>query len=124
MYPADLRYTKDHEWVRVSGDTAEIGITDFAQRQLGDVVYVELPDVGQTITAGATFGTIESVKAVSDLYAPMSGEVVATNEGVKAHPEVVNAQPHESWMIKIRLRDGAETAPLLNASDYERLVTA
>src|SRR4051812_49736958 len=93
-YPSDLKYTKDHEWIRISGDTAEIGITDFAQQQLGDVVYVELPEAGQSLTAGQSFGSIESVKAVSELFAPMSGEVVEVNPALKDHPETVNSQPH------------------------------
>src|SRR5215216_6036022 len=97
-YPIDLKYTKDHEWIRISGDTAEIGITDYAQRQLGDVVYVELPDVGRTIGAGEAFGSIESVKAVSELFAPMSGQVIETNVDLKNHPEAVNTHPHTTWM--------------------------
>src|SRR5688500_2319916 len=105
VYPTDLKYTKDHEWIRVSGDSAEVGITDYAQQQLGDVVYVELPEVGRKITAGESFGSIESVKAVSELFAPMSGEIVEVNPSVKDHPEEVNKQPHATWMVKIRLSD-------------------
>src|SRR5215208_2122109 len=96
-YPTDRKYTKDHEWIRVSGDTAEIGITEYAQQQLGDVVYVDLPDVGKQVTAGDSFGSIESVKAVSELFAPMTGEVVEVNSGLKDHPERVNSDPHEAW---------------------------
>ena len=118
-YPTDLKYTKDHEWIRVAGDTAEVGITDFAQQQLGDVVYIELPEVGRAITAGETFGSIESVKAVSELFAPMSGEVVAVNQELVTHPEVVNARPHESWMIKVKLADPADAGALLDAAQYE-----
>jgi glycine cleavage system H protein len=118
-YPSDLKYTKDHEWIRISGDTAEIGITDYAQQQLGDVVYVELPDVGRTIAAGESFGSIESVKAVSELFAPMDGEVVAVNEALTSHPEVVNSAPHESWMIKVKLSDPSKTGELLDAGTYE-----
>ncbi len=126
-YPVDLKYTKDHEWTRISGDTAEIGITDYAQQQLGDVVYLDLPDVGRAITAGESFGSIESVKAVSELFAPMTGEVVAVNEELKNHPEVVNSRPHDSWMIKVRLAspagsgaDGvAADATLMDAGQYE-----
>ena len=118
-YPSDLKYTKDHEWIRISGDTAEIGITDYAQQQLGDVVYVELPDVGRTIAAGDSFGSIESVKAVSELFAPMDGEVVAVNEALKSHPEVVNSAPHDSWMIKVKLSDPSNTGELLDAGTYE-----
>lgn len=118
-YPADLKYTKDHEWIRVSGDTAEVGITDYAQQQLGDVVYLDLPDVGRTIAAGESFGSIESVKAVSELFAPMSGEVVAVNDALKNHPETVNKDPHASWMVKVKLANPAETAALMDASQYE-----
>jgi glycine cleavage system H protein len=118
-YPADLKYTKDHEWIRLSGETAEVGITDYAQQQLGDVVYVELPDVGKTIAAGETFGSIESVKAVSELFAPMSGEVVAVNEELTNHPEVVNSNPHGTWMIRVRLTNASESDVLLDAGQYE-----
>jgi len=121
-YPTDLQYTKDHEWIRVTGDTADIGITDYAQRQLGDVVFVELPEVGRTITAGESFGSIESVKAVSELFAPMAGEVVAVNPQLKDHPESVNSAPHETWMVKIRLNDSAARESLMDAAAYETLV--
>ena len=121
-YPADLHYTKDHEWIRVAGDTADIGITDYAQRQLGDVVYVELPDVGKTITEGESFGSIESVKAVSELFAPLSGEVVAVNPQLKDHPESVNSAPHETWMVRVRLADQGGRESLLDAAAYEALV--
>jgi glycine cleavage system H protein len=119
MYPADLKYTKDHEWIRLEGDTGAIGITNFAQLQLGDVVYVDLPEVGTQISAGQTFGTIESVKAVSELYAPVSGEVVDVNAALKDKPEDVNARPHDSWMIKVRLANAAETAGLMDAAAYQ-----
>ena len=119
MYPAELKYTKDHEWVRVEGDTGTIGITNFAQLQLGDVVYVELPEVGAQLSAGQTFGTIESVKAVSELYAPVSGEVVDVNTALKDTPESINATPHEAWMIKIRLATAAETGELMDAAAYQ-----
>jgi glycine cleavage system H protein len=121
MYPADRQYTKDHEWIRISGDTAEIGITDFAQQQLGDVVYVDLPEAGRTITAGDSFGTIESVKAVSELYAPMSGEVIEVNGHLKDHPEAVNSDPHGTWMIKVRLSDANDRAGLLDSGAYQDL---
>ncbi len=121
MYPADLKYTKDHEWVRVEGDTGVVGITDFAQQQLGDVVYVDLPEVGSKLSAGQTFGTIESVKAVSELYAPLSGEVVEVNTALKDKPELVNTTPHDAWMIKVRLSDPGETGALLDASAYQSL---
>ena len=118
-YPDDRKYTKDHEWVRLGGDLAEVGITDFAQQQLGDVVYVELPEVGAQITAGQTFGTIESVKAVSELFAPVSGSVVDVNGGLKDRPEAVNSQPHDTWMIKVRPSNPDETGSLLSAAQYE-----
>jgi glycine cleavage system H protein len=118
-YPADRKYTKDHEWIRVNGETGEIGITDYAQQQLGDVVYVELPEVGRTIAAGESFGSIESVKAVSELFAPMSGEVVAVNEELKSHPEVVNTDPHGAWMIKVKLASPTDSGGLLDASQYQ-----
>lgn len=121
-YPSDRKYTRDHEWIRVSGDTAEIGITDFAQQQLGDVVYVELPDAGAQVTAGQAFGSIESVKAVSELFAPMAGEVVDVNANLKAHPEVVNRDPHGTWMIKIRLSTPGEAAGLLDSAQYQELL--
>lgn len=122
-YPSDLKYTKDHEWIRISGDTAEIGITDYAQQQLGDVVYVELPDVGRQLNTGDSFGSIESVKAVSELFAPMGGQVIEVNPSLKDHPEAVNARPHESWMIKVRLSDRDALSSLLDSAGYERLVT-
>jgi glycine cleavage system H protein len=121
-YPSDLKYTKDHEWIRIAGDTAEIGITDYAQQQLGDVVYVELPDIGRTITAGEAFGTIESVKAVSELFAPMSGTVTGTNAELKDHPEKVNSEPHGTWMVKVKLSDPGAAADLLDAAHYEQLL--
>jgi len=121
-YPDDRRYTKDHEWIRVSGDTAEVGITDFAQQQLGDVVYVELPEVGTRVTAGQPFGSIESVKAVSELFAPMGGQVVEVNGHLKQHPEVVNGDPHATWMIKVRLSNPGEAAGLLDSTQYQTLL--
>ena len=118
-YPSDRKYTKDHEWIRVAGDTGEIGITDYAQQQLGDVVYVELPEVGRKVTAGESFGSIESVKAVSELFAPMSGEVVEVNDSLKNRPEVVNSDPHGTWMIKVRLASPSDSGALLDASQYQ-----
>ncbi len=120
-YPAGYKYTKDHEWIDLSGDRGKVGITDFAQAQLGDVVYMELPEVGATIKVGQSFGTIESVKAVSELYAPVSGEVVEVNAALKQKPEAVNSDPHGSWMIVIKLSNAAETAGLLDAVAYEAL---
>jgi glycine cleavage system H protein len=123
-YPADLKYTKDHEWIRLGGEIAEIGITDFAQDQLGDVIYVELPDVGRKVQAGESFGSIESVKAVSELFAPMGGEVVEVNPAVRDHPEAVNAKPHETWMVKLRLSDPQAAGSLLDSAQYEALTRA
>jgi glycine cleavage system H protein len=119
MYPADLKYTKDHEWIRLEGDTGAVGITHFAQQQLGDVVYVDLPEVGTTLTAGQTFGTIESVKAVSELYAPVAGDVVEVNTALKDRPEDVNSKPHETWMIKVRLANAADANGLMDAAAYQ-----
>ena len=121
-YPSGLKYTKDHEWVDLSGDRGKIGITDYAQRQLGDVVYIELPEVGAMVKQGQSFGTIESVKAVSELYAPLSGEVVEVNTALKDKPEVVNANPHGSWMIVLKPSVPGEAAALLDAASYEALV--
>jgi glycine cleavage system H protein len=122
MVPADLRYTKDHEWVRVDGDTATIGVTDFAANQLGDVVFVDLPAVGRAVEQFATFGVVESVKAVSDLYAPLSGEVLEVNGELASKPELVNNDPFgEGWMIKVRVGDAAQVAGLLDAAGYEQL---
>jgi glycine cleavage system H protein len=123
MYPADRKYTKDHEWVRIAGDTAEIGITDFAQQQLGDVVYVDLPDPGKAIAAGESFGSIESVKAVSELYAPLSGEVIEVNGNLKDKPEAVNKDPHGTWMIKIRLARGGDQGSLLDSGQYQQILS-
>ena len=118
-YPAAFRYTKDHEWIEVSGDRGTIGITDYAQQQLGDVVYIDLPDVGSTVSAGQSFGTIESVKAVSELYAPVSGEVTDVNKALGEKPETVNSNPHESWMIAIKVSGGDDD--LLDATQYAEL---
>ncbi len=121
-YPATFKYTKDHEWIEVSGDRAKVGVTDHAQKQLGDVVYVELPDVGATLRQGESFGTIESVKAVSELYSPVSGEVVDVNTTLKDRPETVNADPHGTWMIILKLTSPAEADSLLDADQYSDLV--
>ncbi|MDP8949848.1 MAG: glycine cleavage system protein GcvH [Actinomycetota bacterium] len=119
--PEELQYTKSHEWVRTEGDTATIGITDHAQEELGDIVYVELPEQGETFDAGDSFGTIESVKAVSDLYTPVGGEVVEVNEALDDSPENINEDPYgEGWIVKLRVSD--EGAGLLSASDYEQLL--
>ena len=125
MVPTDLRYTKDHEWVRVNGEEATVGITEYAATQLGDIVFVELPDVGRALTQAATFGVVESVKAVSDLFAPVGGEVVATNEALSGSPEQVNADPYgEGWMIRVRLTEPGEVDELLDAAAYDALVAA
>jgi glycine cleavage system H protein len=121
-YPTDLKYTKDHEWIRLEGDTGAIGITDFAQQQLGDVVYVDLPAEGSALVSGQVFGTIESVKAVSELFAPVSGEVVEVNTGLKDRPEDVNRKPHDTWMIKVKMSDAAEASSLLDPATYEALL--
>lgn len=121
-YPANLKYTKDHEWVELSGDTGKVGITDYAQQQLGDVVYMELPEVGARLKQGQSFGTIESVKAVSELYSPVSGEVVDVNTALKEKPEAVNKDPHGSWMVVIRLANAGEAGTLLDASQYQALI--
>jgi glycine cleavage system H protein len=120
-YPDDLRYTKDHEWIRLNGDRGQVGVTDFAQKQLGDVVFIELPEVGHGLRQGESFGTIESVKAVSELYSPVSGEVIEVNTNLVTRPEIVNADPHGSWMIVIRLSNPGEVAGLLSAEQYAEL---
>ena len=124
MYPTDYRYTKDHEWIKVPGDTGTIGITDYAQHELGDVVFVELPAAGTKITAGKTFGTIESVKAVSEIYAPVSGEVVETNTALTKAPETVNSDPHGAgWLVKIKLSNPAEVSGLMDAAAYQAFIS-
>ena len=123
MVPGDLRYTKDHEWVRVDGDEAVVGITQFAADQLGDIVFVELPAAGRALEQHATFGVVESVKAVSDLFAPVAGEVVAANDALGGAPELVNTDPYgEGWMLRVRLADAAQVEGLLDAAAYEQLV--
>lgn len=122
MVPGDLRYTKEHEWVRVDGDEAVVGITEFAAHQLGDIVFVELPAVGRSLAAEATFGVVESVKAVSDLFAPLAGEVVATNGALGGQPELVNTDPYgEGWMLRLKVADAAQLDGLLDAAAYEQL---
>ena len=125
MVPADLRYTKDHEWVRVAGDVATVGITAYAAEQLGDIVFVELPDVGRVLAQAATFGVVESVKAVSDLFAPVGGEVLERNDELAAKPELVNDDPYDGgWMVRLRLADPAEVDRLLGPDAYDLLVAA
>jgi len=121
--PEGLKYTKDHEWVKVEGDVAIIGITDFAQGELGDIVYVEVETVGETLAAEDTFGTVEAVKTVSDLFMPISGEVIEFNEGLEGEPEKVNSDPYgDGWMIKVRMSDASELDNLLDAAAYKNLV--
>ena len=122
MYPKDRHYTKDHEWIEVSDASARVGITDYAQQQLGDVVFVELPEVGQIFEQGAQFGSIESVKAVSDLYCPVAGRVVEVNGTLVDHPKRVNADPHAAWMVVLELKTPGQTSGLLDAVAYAELV--
>jgi len=123
MYPEDRRYTKEHEWVRLEGDRGIVGITDYAQEQLGDVVFLELPEVGRKLSPGEGFGTVESVKAVSELYSPVAGEVVEVNSALSQKPEVVNSDPHgAAWMIKVKLADPAAVAGLMDARAYQAYV--
>jgi|SRR5579862_1618150 len=121
-YPADYKYTKEHEWLKIDGSTGTIGITDYAQNSLGDIVFVELPKVGTEITAGKTFGSVESVKAVSDLFAPVSGTVTEINEALNTAPEQVNKDANKAWMIKVTLKDPGEASGLLSSGDYEKFV--
>jgi glycine cleavage system H protein len=119
MYPSDRKYTKEHEWVKIEGSEARVGITDYAQKQLGDVVYLDLPDTGRTLNKGESFGSVESVKAVSDLYSPVSGEVTEVNKALTEKPEAVNSDPHGSWMIAMKVTGG--TDDLLTAEQYAEL---
>ena len=123
--PAELKYTKDHEWVRIEGDTATIGITDFAQGELGDIVYVEIETVGETVDQEAVFGTVEAVKTVSDLFMPLTGEVLELNAALEAQPELVNKDPYgDGWMVKVRIADSGQVASLLDAEAYKPLIGA
>ena len=125
MYPEEYRYTKEHEWIRAEGDTAVIGITFHAQKELGDIVYVELPKTGSSVTAGKSMGSVESVKAVSEIFAPASGEVLEVNEELASKPEKLNDDPHgAAWLVKIRLRDPAEVGGLLTAAAYQEYIAA
>jgi glycine cleavage system H protein len=120
MYPQNYRYTKEHEWVLIEGDTGTVGITHHAQEQLGDIVYIDLPKLGTRLQKGAVMGSVESVKAVSDIYSPVSGEVIAVNESLSNTPEVLNQDPHgQGWLVKLKLADPNEAASLLNAAEYE-----
>jgi len=121
-YPTDRKYTKEHEWIQVNGNAATVGITDYAQQSLGDIVFVETPKVGTELTVGKTFGTVESVKAVSDLFAPASGTVTEVNADLATSPEKVNSDAHGSWMLKMTLKNPSELDALLSAADYEKFV--
>ena len=124
MYPSDYRYTKEHEWIKVDGATGTIGITDYAQHELGDVVFVEMPAVGAAITAGKVFGTVESVKAVSEIFAPVSGEVIETNATLTSAPETLNSDPHVAgWLIKVTLANPGEASGLMDAAAYQAFVS-
>jgi glycine cleavage system H protein len=123
MYPENLKYTKEHEWIEVEGDRAKVGITEYAQQQLGDVVYVELPEIGASFSTAAVFGSIESVKAVSELFCPVGGEVVDINQDVVDSPELVNQAPHDkAWLMVIKMTDPSVVETLLSASDYQKYV--
>jgi glycine cleavage system H protein len=124
-FPADLKYTKDHEWIRIEGDKATIGITDFAQKELGDIVYVDVNTIGETVEKDAVFGTVEAVKTVSDLFMPVSGEVLEMNKDIDSAPESVNQDPYgKGWMIKIKLTNTSEVAGLLDVNAYKALIGA
>lgn len=123
--PSELKYTKDHEWVRIEGDTATIGITDFAQGELGDIVYVEVDALDETLDREEVFGTVEAVKTVSDLFLPVSGEIIAFNEALEEEPEVVNSDPYgDGWMIRVKMSDPSEADDLLSAEAYKELIGA
>ncbi len=121
-YPTEYRYTREHEWISVDGAIGLIGITDYAQNSLGDIVFVDVPKVGDTVTANATFGSVESVKAVSDLFSPVSGKVTAVNEELKTAPDKINQDPHGTWIIKVELSNPAEVGTLLDAAAYEAFI--
>jgi len=124
-FPADLKYTKDHEWVKINGSEATVGITDFAQRELGDIVYVDVNTIGEEVAKEAVFGTVEAVKTVSDLFMPLSGEVLEVNKDIDAAPESVNNDPYgKGWMIRIRMTNEAEVSELLSVEDYKKLIGA
>jgi glycine cleavage system H protein len=122
-YPENYRYTREHEWIELDGSVGTIGITDYAQNSLGDIVYVDVPKVGDPVTAHQTFGSVESVKAVSDLYSPVTGTVTATNEELKTSPDKINEAPHTAWIIKVELADVAEFGKLLTAAEYEAFIS-
>ncbi len=121
-YPANYRYTREHEWIALDGSIGSVGITDYAQNSLGDIVYVDVPKVGDAVSANQVFGSVESVKAVSDLYSPVTGAVTATNDELKSSPDKINEAPHETWIIKVELADPAEFDKLLDAAAYEAFI--
>ena len=121
-YPANYRYTREHEWIQLDGTIGTIGITDYAQNSLGDIVYVDVPKVGDKVTANSTFGSVESVKAVSDLFSPVTGKVTEVNETLKTEPDRINQDPHGTWIIKVELANPAEIASLLDAAAYEAFI--
>ena len=121
-YPANYRYTREHEWIELTGNIGAVGITDYAQKSLGDIVYVDAPKIGDPVTANATFGSVESVKAVSDLFSPVTGTVVAVNEELKNSPDKINEDPHGAWIIKVELADPAQLNALLDAAAYEAFI--
>jgi glycine cleavage system H protein len=124
MYPSDYRYTKDHEWIKVSGETGTVGITDYAQHELGDVVFVELPAAGKQVAAGKIFGTIESVKAVSEIFAPVSGDVIEANAALANTPEIINTDPHGAgWLIKMKLSNPTDVSGLMDAAAYQAFIS-
>jgi glycine cleavage system H protein len=122
-YPTNYRYTREHEWIAVDGNIGTVGITDYAQNSLGDIVYVDMPKVGDSVTANSTFGSVESVKAVSDLYSPVSGTVTEANEVLKTEPDKINSAPHETWIIKVELSDPGQVSALLDAAAYEKFIS-
>jgi glycine cleavage system H protein len=122
-YPTNYRYTREHEWIAVDGNIGTVGITDYAQNSLGDIVYVDMPKVGDSVNGNATFGSVESVKAVSDLYSPVSGTVTEVNEILKTEPDKINSAPHETWIIKVELSDPSQLNALLDAATYEKFIS-
>lgn len=124
MYPTEYKYTRDHEWIRVDGGTATVGITEFAQKQLGDVVFVDVSTVGQTVETGDAFGSVESVKAATDLFMPVGGKVVARNEELSDEPELLNSEPHEAWVIRVQVSDKAALKDLMSAEQYEKYLAS
>ncbi|MER6460780.1 glycine cleavage system protein GcvH [Streptomyces sp. NPDC093272] len=124
MYPTDRKYTREHEWVRVNGDTAEVGITEYAQKQLGDIVFVDVPTVGKTVPANEEFGTVESVKSVSVLFMPVGGKVGEVNPDLESEPELINMEPHDTWMIKVQVSDKKQLDGLMSADAYEKYLAS